>query len=160
MRRKMRARARARARALPVLWMRRLTPVRRRRLCSKHTTVALTINEDESRLREDFAAWLLKLAPPARPYLHNDLDERPASAADRAAIERNWVDKGMGTLEEFMAQEPVNAHAHLLASLLGCTESVPVVGGELCLGQWQSIMMVELDGPRQRSVVCQVTGLR
>lgn len=127
-------------------------------LVSQHTTVALTINEDEARLRRDYAKWLLALAPPDAPYLHNDLEQRPETERDLAAIERNWMSQGKGTLEEFMAQEPLNAHAHLLASLLGTTLSVPVVGGELAIGQWQSVLMVELDGPRMRKVGCQVCG--
>ncbi len=41
-----------------------------------------------------------------------------------------------------------NAQAHIKASILGPSESLPVVEGELLLGTWQGIMLVELDGPR------------
>ncbi len=41
-----------------------------------------------------------------------------------------------------------NAQAHIKASILGPSETVPVVDGELLLGTWQGIMVVELDGPR------------
>ena len=41
---------------------------------------------------------------------------------------------------------------------LGSSESVPVVDGALVLGQWQSVMMVDLDGPRDRSVGIQCLG--
>jgi secondary thiamine-phosphate synthase enzyme len=49
-----------------------------------------------------------------------------------------------------------NAHAHIKAALLGPSELVPVSGGDLLLGTWQRILLVELDGPRRRrvSVTC------
>jgi secondary thiamine-phosphate synthase enzyme len=45
-----------------------------------------------------------------------------------------------------------NADAHLRAILLGESVSVPVVDGSLDLGTWQSILFVECDGPRTRSL--------
>ena len=42
--------------------------------------------------------------------------------------------------------------------LLGNSESVPVVDGELTIGTWQSVMLVELDGPRTRTVGVQIVG--
>ncbi|HUE39873.1 MAG TPA: YjbQ family protein [Candidatus Binatia bacterium] len=37
----------------------------------------------------------------------------------------------------------------MLASILGPSELVPVENGDLCLGRWQGLMLVELDGPRR-----------
>jgi secondary thiamine-phosphate synthase enzyme len=45
-----------------------------------------------------------------------------------------------------------NAVAHLQATVLGESVTVPVVKGELDLGRWQSILFVECDGPRTRRV--------
>jgi secondary thiamine-phosphate synthase enzyme len=45
-----------------------------------------------------------------------------------------------------------NADAHIKASLIGSGQSIPVRGGKLLLGTWQAIMLVELDGPRTRTV--------
>lgn len=45
-----------------------------------------------------------------------------------------------------------NAAAHLQATVLGESVMVPVVKGELDLGQWQSVLFVECDGPRTRRV--------
>ncbi|QCC49210.1 secondary thiamine-phosphate synthase enzyme YjbQ [Halobellus limi] len=45
-----------------------------------------------------------------------------------------------------------NAAAHLRAMLLGESVSVPIASGELALGTWQSILFVECDGPRTRSL--------
>ena len=43
-----------------------------------------------------------------------------------------------------------NADAHLRASLLGSSVTVPVAAGTLALGTWQSVLFVECDGPRSR----------
>lgn len=87
---------------------------------SPHTTARITINEREVALQQDMVAWLEQLAPADRPYGHNraPVDDRP------------------------------NAHAHLLGLFLNASESVPVVSGELVLGSWQSLFLIELDGPR------------
>ena len=42
--------------------------------------------------------------------------------------------------------------------LLGSSETVPVTRGKLVLGQWQSVMMVDTDGPRERKVGIQCIG--
>ena len=51
-----------------------------------------------------------------------------------------------------------NAHSHIKAALLGPSELLPVVAGDLALGTWQRVLLVELDGPRRRRVI--VTLLR
>ena len=45
-----------------------------------------------------------------------------------------------------------NAAAHIKASLLGPSQSIPVRGGRLRLGRWQGIFFAEFDGPRERQV--------
>lgn len=49
-----------------------------------------------------------------------------------------------------------NGAAHIQAAILGPSESVPVCAGRLVLGTWQAIMLVELDGPRERRVIVTV----
>jgi secondary thiamine-phosphate synthase enzyme len=49
-----------------------------------------------------------------------------------------------------------NAAAHIKSAILGPGETVPVHAGKLVLGTWQAIMLVELDGPRDRRVVVTV----
>jgi secondary thiamine-phosphate synthase enzyme len=49
-----------------------------------------------------------------------------------------------------------NAHSHIKAAVLGPSELVPVSRGELVLGTWQRIMLIELDGPRTRRVSVQL----
>jgi len=50
------------------------------------------------------------------------------------------------------AHSPAHAWSHMAASMLGPSLTVPVSDGKLVLGTWQSVMLVELDGPRERSV--------
>ena len=45
-----------------------------------------------------------------------------------------------------------NSDAHLMATLLGSSVTVPIEAGRLRLGTWQGIFFVELDGPRSRKV--------
>ncbi len=49
-----------------------------------------------------------------------------------------------------------NAAAHIKATILGPGQTVPVRGGRLRLGTWQSLMLVEFDGPRERTVIVEV----
>jgi len=49
-----------------------------------------------------------------------------------------------------------NAHSHIKAALLGPSETVPLAGGELVLGTWQRLLLLEFDGPRERRVNIQI----
>jgi secondary thiamine-phosphate synthase enzyme len=103
---------------------------------ARHTTTALAINENEERLLEDVKVHLRKLAPESEKYLHNDLHLRPNIPDD----------------------EPMNAHSHLMAMMLNTSEVIPIVNGKLALGTYQSVLLFELDGPRRRSILCQISG--
>ena len=154
---------------------------------SKHTTCAVIVNENEHFLKGDILAYLNQAVPrDSERYKHNDLQCRPATDRDREAIVRNNFG-GYSSVEAFMAQEPVNAHAHLQAILCGNSATFGVRDGDLALGSWcvcvtpalcshsartriltpallsssrrQSVMFVELDGPRSSriaSVTCLV----
>ena len=50
------------------------------------------------------------------------------------------------------AHDPSHAWSHMAGSILGPSLSVPVADGQLVLGTWQSVLLVELDGPRERTV--------
>jgi len=54
--------------------------------------------------------------------------------------------------------EPMNAHSHLMAMMLTTSEVIPVIEGKLALGTWQSVLFFELDGPRKRNVLLQISG--
>lgn len=49
-----------------------------------------------------------------------------------------------------------NAHSHILASIIGCSVALPVIDGRAALGTWQSILFIELDGPRNRHIIVQI----
>src|SRR5205085_5892822 len=99
-------------------------------LWSMHTTCALFINEFQTALLADIRQALEQLVARDAAYLHND----PAhSDCDR-----------------------MNADSHLRAMLLGHNLTLQISGGEVVLGQWQRILMVELDGPRTRAIRLQV----
>jgi secondary thiamine-phosphate synthase enzyme len=52
-----------------------------------------------------------------------------------------------------------NGHSHVRAALLGPSLSVPFVGGDLALGTWQQVVLVDFDDrPRSREVVVQMIG--
>jgi thiamine phosphate synthase YjbQ (UPF0047 family) len=147
---------------------------------SRHTTTAVTINESESRLARDMKEYFLSLAPPdersvgvaaagtstntgdastRRRYYHNDIDQRPESQEEAERCRENgWDIDNAEQLQAWRNQEPINAHSHLLSMLLGSSECIPVVDGSMVIGQWQSILLVDLDGPRDRTVGVQFLG--
>lgn len=51
-----------------------------------------------------------------------------------------------------------NSPAHVMASMIGCSQTLFVAGGRLELGTWQRIFFCEFDGPRTRKVVWRLTG--
>jgi secondary thiamine-phosphate synthase enzyme len=73
---------------------------------------------------------------------------------------------GEGTEEDFLqvieqiiprikfrhAHDPSHAWSHMASSMLGPSLTIPVSDGKLTLGTWQSVLLVELDGPRDRDV--------
>jgi len=46
-----------------------------------------------------------------------------------------------------------NSAAHIRSSIIGNSRIVPIEGGELMLGTWESIFLAEFDGPRERKVI-------
>jgi secondary thiamine-phosphate synthase enzyme len=98
---------------------------------SPHTTCAIRINEKDARLHEDMERFLCELAHPEGPFRHNlrTVDDRP------------------------------NAWGHLMALLMDASAALPLSGGALEMGGWQSIFFVELDGPREnRKALVRVMG--
>jgi secondary thiamine-phosphate synthase enzyme len=45
-----------------------------------------------------------------------------------------------------------------MAMMLSTSEVIPIVDSQLALGTWQSILFFELDGPRKRTVLVQISG--
>ncbi len=62
-----------------------------------------------------------------------------------------------GCYEHEKTWDDDNGHAHCCASLLGPSLTVPVVAGQLALGTWQQIVLIDFDTrPRTRTIVCQI----
>eukprot|EP00571_Detonula_confervacea_P015706 CAMPEP_0172297354 /NCGR_PEP_ID=MMETSP1058-20130122/411_1 /TAXON_ID=83371 /ORGANISM="Detonula confervacea, Strain CCMP 353" /LENGTH=162 /DNA_ID=CAMNT_0013006499 /DNA_START=151 /DNA_END=639 /DNA_ORIENTATION=+ len=116
---------------------------------SKHSTLSISINEMEGRLVDDIRQYFLNLAPPNMPYLHNDLDYR-VGPPDWPGGDEAW--------REFRRTQPVNTHSHLIAMMLGTSESVPISEGVMKKGKYQSILAIDIDGPKGRGIAVQITG--
>jgi secondary thiamine-phosphate synthase enzyme len=96
------------------------------------STAGITTTEAEpGLLTHDLKAFFERIAPDNIDYKH----------------EQTWNDD--------------NGHAHVRASALGPSITVPVVDGRLTLGAWQQIVLIDFDTrPRQREIVVQIVGER
>jgi secondary thiamine-phosphate synthase enzyme len=94
------------------------------------STAGVTTTEFEPGLvNHDLKAGFQRVAPLGATYQH----------------EQTWHDD--------------NGHAHVRASLLGPSLTVPLVGGALQLGTWQQIVLIDFDTrPRSRRIIVQVLG--
>jgi secondary thiamine-phosphate synthase enzyme len=94
------------------------------------STAALTTTEAEpGLLNHDLKAFFERIAPEDARYRH----------------EETWHDD--------------NGHAHVRASALGPSITIPIVDGALPLGEWQQVVLIDFDTrARQREVVVQVVG--
>ena len=102
-------------------------------LWSLHTTFSVFMNESQKALHADIKRLLETIVDRDADWMHNDPDH---SDCDR-----------------------LNADAHLRAMLLGHSLTLQITGGELVLGQWQRVLVAELDGPRSRTLRVQVMGI-
>lgn len=103
----------------------------------RHTTAAIKINENEPELIKDMESFVSRLAPIDAYYHHNNFDIRT---------------------EHMTEDERPNGHSHCQQLLLNSSETIPVLEGDLQLGTWQSVFLVELERSRPRQVLVQVMG--
>jgi secondary thiamine-phosphate synthase enzyme len=104
---------------------------------SRHTTAAIKINENEPLLLKDMEHFLERCASKQTYYGHNDFAIRTVHMHE---------------------DECPNGHAHCQHLMLGSSEMVPIMDGELVFGKWQRVFLIELDIPREREVIVQVMG--
>ena len=102
-------------------------------LWSMHTTFAIFMNESQKALHADIKRLLEMMVARDGGWMHNDPVH---SDCDRS-----------------------NADAHLRAMLLGHSLTLQISGGVLVLGQWQRVLVAELDGPRSRTLRVQMMGI-
>lgn len=94
------------------------------------STASVTTTEYEPGLRKDIPAMLERVAPRDLRYHHDD----------------TWHDG--------------NGHSHVRAALMGCSLTIPFANGELLLGTWQQIVLLDHDNrPRERTVVVHIIGM-
>ncbi|HPI67028.1 MAG TPA: secondary thiamine-phosphate synthase enzyme YjbQ [bacterium] len=103
---------------------------------SKHTTLAIEINEYEKLLLKDFSWILKKLVPEKRKYFHDNINLRKNCPSD----------------------EPKNAKGHLRSLLMESFQITPVLESKLQLGKYQQFFAVETSGPRKREIIIQIFG--
>ena len=93
------------------------------------STAAVTTIEYEPGLRYDFPEMLSRVAPKDIEYKHDN----------------TWHDG--------------NGHSHVRASLIGPSLTIPIVEGNMSLGTWQQIVLLEMDTrPRDRNLILQLIG--
>jgi len=71
---------------------------------------------------------------------------------DLVKVADNWL-RDLRPYRHARRSNP-NAEAHILSAFAGASLTIPIVNGELALGVWQNILLLELDGPKQRTVTC------
>jgi len=101
-------------------------------LFSQHTTAALLISEFQNALLDDVRSFLGRIVEDELPYKHNS--------------------------PEFSDCDRRNAVSHLRSLLFNNSVMLPVCAGELVLGQFQSVILAEMDGPRERKLTVQFVG--
>jgi len=102
-----------------------------------HTTTAIIVNENEPLLFEDIKKNLEKLAPGKINYGHDDFKKRTVNVCPG---------------------ECANGRSHCKAIYLPVNVTLNLINGQIQFGQWQSIMLLELDHSRPRKVQIQVIG--
>jgi secondary thiamine-phosphate synthase enzyme len=105
---------------------------------SNHTTASIRLQENEPLLLEDLKDLLKSLAPREEYYRHNDFDIRTVN---------------------MHPNEPKNGHSHCQHLMLGTSETIPLISGNLQLGEWQSVFLIELDESRDRRVTVSIVGM-
>jgi secondary thiamine-phosphate synthase enzyme len=106
--------------------------------CS-HTTCTLLVNEWEDGALADLKQRLETLVPGDIYYAHDDLERRTQN------------------LQE--GHERANGRAHVTQMIVGgSSHAIPVIDGEPAFGQWQRLLLLELDQPKERTVMVHVFG--
>ena len=103
-----------------------------------HTTCSILVNEWESGARHDLRRKIEEVFPRTTYYAHDDMTRRT---------------------ENLVPGERANGASHVAQMFLGqSSQLVPISGGRLSLGRWQRIFLLELDEPKDRTVVLHAFG--
>lgn len=85
------------------------------------------------------------------------MEYEPGGVHDlRTALERLLPTRG--DYEHNRLNRDTNSHAHQRATIVGPSETVPILDGRLALGTWQQLVLIDFDDrPRERTVVVQLS---
>ncbi len=108
---------------------------------SRHTTVAICVNEKEAGIVKDFKSLMEKLIPKDVYYCHNDLTIRTENLVCQSG-----------------ESDCLNGHSHCTHMLMPNSEMIPIIEGKMALGTWQRIFAIELDCKRKRELIIQISG--
>ncbi len=104
----------------------------------RHTTCGVIINEWEDGVLEDLRRHLERLVPTDDYFAHDDLDVRT---------------------QNLQPNERANGWSHVTQMIVGGTShAIPVAAGEPLLGRWQRLIFIELDEPKERTLLWHVFG--
>ncbi len=122
---------------------------------SRFEVVRITGNVEEivreSGIREGFALVFVPHATAA--LILNEYE--PRIVEDYITWIKRVVPPGGGWRHD---EVDSNAHAHIASAFIGQSRVLPVSEGILVRGTWQEVLLLELDGPRRRTVVVEVIG--
>ena len=74
--------------------------------------------------------------------------------ADFVKVAENWL-AGLKPFKHIKNDNP-NTQAHVLSAFGGNQVAVAIAAGQLDLGRYQNILLLEMDGPKQREIRCQI----
>ena len=84
------------------------------------------------------------------------MEYEPGGVSDLQALLDRLIPQ-QGDYEHNRLNHDTNSHAHLRAAVIGASETIPLVDGELVLGTWQQIVLIDFDDrPRRRTVTVQI----
>lgn len=118
----------------------------------KHNEIIDITDNINKILRTDCVACNIFLLHTTAALATVDIDE--GAQIDFA----NSLDKLLPSIDYEHAYNPYHMPMHILSSILGTSMMLPVRNGNLLLGEWQKLVLVELNGPRIRKLV--VTGMK
>ncbi|HEV8289526.1 MAG TPA: secondary thiamine-phosphate synthase enzyme YjbQ [Candidatus Norongarragalinales archaeon] len=85
------------------------------------------------------------------------INEHEAGLSDDAADFFKKLVPPVGEYRHDKRHAP-NAHSHIATMMIGVSENIPLEGGKLKFGTYQSVFLFEMDGPRARDVIVKVIG--
>ena len=122
-----------------------------------------TVKTDKERQIIDITTWVEEQVHLQHKFVHiftahtscaittADLDP----GTDQDMLNAFW--EMIPKLKYHHPHDPAHVPAHIASALIGPDVGIPISEGRLILGTWQRIVLVELDGPKERKVVVSIS---